>query len=1224
MKIEKLRFSNLNSLSGTWEIDFTIPQIQQSGLLAICGPTGSGKSTILDAICLALYGRTPRLNNINAKHNEIMSRHFSSCSAELIFEAQGQRYLAFFSQHRAGKKATGKLQKIVRKFSLYPNGTLLGESITEVDNLVIEKTGLDFQSFTKSIMLAQGAFAAFLEAAPDERSPLLEEITGTEIYSLISQKAHQKKNFWAEELKHKNELLTNFQILTDDELAQLESEAQALKIKNDSFDKELNELRQKEESLKQFLISAEKYKNLKEEQTVLSAREKEFEPQKKLWQRFQQALKIKPQFEKLIELDRRFITLRHAIDESEKKLSALQETKEAAQNNFLLAQKRLDEIKQNEEKNRPVILAASKLDFILSEAAKAIGGLKKQKKEIDDKIGAAQQEEKKLQAQLRQKQEEKAALNKWQEEHAHYQAIYENQQNFIKEIEFLTEQISELQKQKKLRDLAFNNKKNLGGKFLQQKNLMKLLALDIEKRKKEKNTIKDDYLLLSQNRTFSDWQQTLTELDKSLNELKITKENYQKFIDLNKQFTCLTDEAKSLETDLSLMDKEQTGKLTQKARQKEEVQHLKRLDQWNREIKSLELRRQALVAQAPCPLCGSTHHPYAENSPPADDQATIKLKDAESSLDQLVESLNKLATQIAVKHNSLEQNIKNQEIKEKEIMVLSASLNEPLKKSNLTLQTEENLLQELEKQINSAQLEKEQIEQLLKKLTEKEKILNKLEEETQQILADKASVDLKVKDLENEWQNEIKICRLRTEETLECLKKIKERKNDLNKTLLLNKLEPLLLQDLKGQNIKLLTLSGQWQEKSVQKEILEKILTDISLKLYELTTELKRSMKETEDLGLNIKNKEDDETKQKQERQNLLGGQSVHSWEMTALAQKKEAETKWQQQKEQEQKEQEQFQQCQMQLANQRKNYQELAIEKSKVELIFQECLTEQGFRDEQAFKNALVSEEQNELWQNEDQQINKLKTEQAALEKNILNDLAKIEKPKEEASDLQKNILCLSQISKENERNRGALAEKITNENKKREEQKKALAEIKKIDESYQTWAELDALIGSHDGKKFRSFAQSLTFELVLSKANCELEKLSDRYLLLPDSDNPLDIQVLDKYQGAEKRPAKTLSGGESFLVSLALALGLSAMFSEKIKLDALFLDEGFGTLDDDSLDSALAALSTLQNDGKLIVLISHVPSIKERINAKINIERQSAGIAKLSGPGVSKIHTA
>jgi exonuclease SbcC len=153
--------------------------------------------------------------------------------------------------------------------------------------------------------------------------------------------------------------------------------------------------------------------------------------------------------------------------------------------------------------------------------------------------------------------------------------------------------------------------------------------------------------------------------------------------------------------------------------------------------------------------------------------------------------------------------------------------------------------------------------------------------------------------------------------------------------------------------------------------------------------------------------------------------------------------------------------------------------------------------------------------------------------------------------------------------------------------------------------WQRLDSLIGSAKGDKFRKFAQGLTLDHLLHLANRHLARLHGRYLLRRKTSGELDLDIVDSWQGETARDTRTLSGGESFLVSLALALALSDLVSHKTSIDSLFLDEGFGTLDGDTLEVALHALDSLNASGKMIGIISHVEGLKERIPAQIRVDK-------------------
>jgi len=170
--------------------------------------------------------------------------------------------------------------------------------------------------------------------------------------------------------------------------------------------------------------------------------------------------------------------------------------------------------------------------------------------------------------------------------------------------------------------------------------------------------------------------------------------------------------------------------------------------------------------------------------------------------------------------------------------------------------------------------------------------------------------------------------------------------------------------------------------------------------------------------------------------------------------------------------------------------------------------------------------------------------------------------------------------------------------------------------------WDLLNVLIGSANGDKFTRIAQSITFESLLRYANMSLSRMTDRYVLVRDDSNPakpLELMVIDTYQAGERRPVTNLSGGESFIVSLALALGLSEMSAGRARIDSLFIDEGFASLDEDYLEAALQTLSALgSREGKLVGVISHVEALKERIDVQIEVKKLLGGRSTLAGPGV------
>ena len=196
-----------------------------------------------------------------------------------------------------------------------------------------------------------------------------------------------------------------------------------------------------------------------------------------------------------------------------------------------------------------------------------------------------------------------------------------------------------------------------------------------------------------------------------------------------------------------------------------------------------------------------------------------------------------------------------------------------------------------------------------------------------------------------------------------------------------------------------------------------------------------------------------------------------------------------------------------------------------------------------------------------------------------------------------------------------GEIAQKLQADDESRSRHTARMRDIETLQKQLTVEGKLNELIGSASGSKFARFAQGITLDQLIALANRHLHYLTKRYILkrAEQEKQLLEIEIVDTFQGNMVRSVHTLSGGESFIVSLALALGLSELASQKIRIDSLFLDEGFGTLDTQSLETALDALNRLQGKGKMIGGISHVEALKERIPLQINIVPKGDGTSRV-----------
>ena len=279
--------------------------------------------------------------------------------------------------------------------------------------------------------------------------------------------------------------------------------------------------------------------------------------------------------------------------------------------------------------------------------------------------------------------------------------------------------------------------------------------------------------------------------------------------------------------------------------------------------------------------------------------------------------------------------------------------------------------------------------------------------------------------------------------------------------------------------------------------------------------------------------------------------------------------------------------------------------------------LNELGFANIEEISKVFLSEKELLQIQSEDELLIKQNASLKTELKNFRSDLAK-QNQLDKHPELE--LLTIEQDLKTKEKNRDLSIQETTEKElhikqdkdrkAKRVKREKAIAKLTK---ELEKWSLINSIIGDASGNKFANFAQGLTLQNLLVFTNKRLQNLSDRYLLdKPKDEGPL--QVIDQYQGNILRAVNTLSGGETFLISLALALSLSDMASKNVSLDSLFIDEGFGTLDQETLDVALDTLEKLQTESqKTVGVISHVEALKERINVQIKLEKNAQGYSTI-----------
>ena len=564
MKILALRLENLNSLYGEWCIDFTDPEYVSNGIFALTGPTGAGKSTILDAICLALYGSTPRLGKITKSGNEIMSRQTGECYAEVVFESQSKRYRCKWAQRRSRKLPSGKLQDQEHEISDADTGKLIETKKSLVVGVIEDKTGMDFDRFTRSILLAQGGFDTFLKANIEQKSKILEQITGTEIYSEISRRVHERHRDEREKLNLLQAETAGIMILEPEQEKRIQEELKASQKEAKTLE---DETIQTSEAITWFNTMdnlKKEIEHLLDEKYKWLIKVEDFKPKQKKLEQAKKTVSLAGEYATLLALrkqqnDEQTIlnAEKYEFPKLEKLVNNQTKSLETAEELTLKTKKELKAV-------APLIQKIRLLDQKIIDQAKMISENDEHCAEEKNKI----EDDKKTRL---EKQRKRAKFQKTQEIAEQYLKVHSQDEWLISGLAGIEEQVSNL--------------------LVKQKEIAQKKA-DFKCADKALTKVSDK--LVAINNQCNLRKQEVKDSEKNLQQSK--------------------DALKELLTDTLLRE----YRSEKESLQKEKV-YLAR-------IASLEDHRSKLEKDKPCPLCGSILHPFSAGDVPIPDEIEQKIE----------------------------------------------------------------------------------------------------------------------------------------------------------------------------------------------------------------------------------------------------------------------------------------------------------------------------------------------------------------------------------------------------------------------------------------------------------------------------------------------------------------------------------------------------------------------------------------------------------------------
>ncbi|WP_138626029.1 AAA family ATPase [Aliarcobacter butzleri] len=1190
MKILKIKSLNINSLKGEFEVDFE-KFLKDESLFAITGPTGAGKSTILDVITCALYGRTARLSN----PNELMSRHTGECLCEVEFEVKGKVYRSSWSQKRARKSSDGAFQSAKMELSVVESGKVLESYLSKVPKYIEELSGLDFDRFTQSMMLAQGSFDAFLKARENERSSLLEKITGTQIYKQISQEIYQTYTRKNEEIKLDENLLGNIELLSNEivnEKTLILNNSKTQKLELDTKGNELKKVINWLETIQK--LEADNTKYIQEFEKITLEKENKKEDFIKL-DLANKALNVQPIYQEKNSLTQIINQDKEKLEKLQKELEDLKQLLQSKTNESLKSKDELDKEKisfdSNSKKLQEVRILQTKIESKLQNI-----------KELENKISSQNEQKTKLNEELNVLKTNQEKIDNELKTINDYLIKNKNDESLKEEISLISKNVNDY---KDVLKLLKQIEEKLQNNSLDEKTLQDSFT----KAKKEFDEIKVLFDLKDkeykefeiQTSNFNQKESNNRDRLKSIEKLITSIDEYKRLLEsILKEENIISsskDESKTIKTNIE----EKTKLIT-------EIQtHIQTLND-KREAELLiakyESDRANLKEGEECFLCGSKEHPFVDHkiSVNADETTSIiaqkkQIFDEENRVLRTIElNLSKLETKVESSTLELNKLLKHKEDLEQVFSSLNFILTDD---SKTNLEEEKHLLEKELENIIKTRDEKEKVlaqrDNLQRELNTKqtsvsqnEQELYKLKSSIEQLQNEQTQNISKKQSLEEELSKVYSKYELIFDEKFEenfrnlVAKKDSFIKNETSKKELDTKLQSLIVQ-LKEFDTKIISIESSLKTDAEQ-------LSKISTETIELQTQSKAI------LDVSDFNSFEKEITVKfntiNEKYNSL------SKELVNLNSKNESVN------------------TQIIELNQKLIDNSTKLEETKQN--FNKALVENSFTSKEEFEKALLPKELREelsikckALEEKYTQIQTLKIDTAKK----LSEQKELNLTDKELQTLNDELKELQTIIDELQKSIGSLEKEleINASNMKKHEDK--IKELEKKKETFKVWIKLNEMIGSASGDKFAKFAQGITLDQLIYLANKHLQILSPRYELQRSNDSSklLEIEIIDGFQCDVVRPVSTLSGGESFIVSLSLALGLSALASQKISIDSLFLDEGFGTLDSDSLELALNALNQLQSSGKMVGVISHVEALKERIPLQIRVMPKGDGTSLL-----------
>ncbi len=1210
MKLCKLKLKNLNSFRGEIELDFEKSPLDEASLVAITGPTGAGKTTLLDAICVALYGRTPRLTGSGAQNpSHLISHGQNDAYSEVHFEANNTRYLAEWNVRRKSSPK-GQLRCIENDELISDKLSARGKSLGSSENTISEEIanilGLDFDAFKRSVMLAQGEFAAFLKAKDEERRTILEATAGVDIYDRLKDALNQKMREIEDIHQEVIQRLSGIPEVTPEQLADLEDHLRDLQRNAEALDATRQQIQsdkqremQRATLFSELHFAEERNEELSNQQTEIAALKTELE-------QADRANYLRPE--------------KQTFDTAKAELGAAEVAFCQTETELADAQKQFDVNRTDfGEKDNAYIAAlvqsnqqANDYDTARFDVSQATERFTRAAELEEDQAELAARIENFL-TELTDAKERDAALEV--EVGTIETFLAENQLPQDRQ-ERLTS-ANTLLAEHRIKQEQLTERSEAEAAAASDVQRLSTVLVQLDAHREEIAARKE-----ASAASLAEADTTLTTLQEQgpLEEWGIRRQGAEQALPIALQYETIQDQLVQAKGDLqgfqarvATLNSELERVTSQLACQSQACQDADEgVKRWEAERESAllvdpinQLRRR-LQPGEPCPVCGATEHLCGNDIEP---EATEQLENVENALAnarEVAERAYECRKDLEREQIRINQDMSNVtaqvEVAREEIHQLKSDAQSTIIQWREIYPNTEVSSNWIDQQVREADTAIENLQNAHESHTQAshlcQEISQQLENLEQNVSREKSVLDDAKQNLQaitnmvQDLHTEIGAIKVRFWE------------------LLPDAFHGIGLEEAVNQFADRITaVATHEQERDQKRSEIAQLNIGISEKERSLGTECERHSR----LDTEIEGYRDEGNDFLDAAREKTGG-LITIDEINAAAEELEAalQAKSTQRDEAEQL----FQASQTALTETRTNHSHHQSRRTEYSQKFETArtnylakLNEAGFDSPEAHDSAFREEDSRQelveiiaAYSEEKQalevQIAKLR---AIFEENPFNPevLAALQTSEQEnEKEIEEKQQEIGAQRTEINRLKDALAQRIAID-----------AEIQQSGHELERWQRLQNTIPANN---LRDFALDIMFQQMGRLANAQLEYLTlERYQLKVEGIGKLTI--IDRWNANDERPVETLSGGESFLTSLALALALSELSRGRAQINSLFLDEGFGTLDSETLDVAIAALEGLQMQGRSIFLISHVGELTRRIPVRIAVEKRGNGSSRV-----------